>query len=863
MSPLSRSLLASAVACGLAVPACAGAATITVTTTADAVAVDGACSLREAVSAANTNTAVAGAGECVAGEAVATDRIVVPAGTYRRSIGGGRENANATGDLDVTSPLEIAGAGNTATVIDAAGLDRVVDVLSAGRPVRISDLTLTGGVAPSGTPGTPTPSGADRHGGDGESGGGIRLVGVVTLERVRVVGNTGGAGGDGADVAQPTASGGAPGQVGGGGVGGGAGTGGIAAAGELTLSFSEVSGNTGGAGGAGGDGRGGGASGGITPAEGGAGLGGGGGHGGSGGIDAGGQVTIRDSVITGNRAGAGGPGGTGTGGDAGGGGAGADGGDGTGGAGGEGGDGGGVRVVGNVVIERTTIASNVTGSGGTGGSGRGGLRSGDAESGAGVGGSGGIGGSGGGIAKFNPTALSVRNLTITGNATAGGGGGGGGGFGITLGPDSAGGQGGGGGAGGGIFTDGTGATTASFLTITANGAGGPGGTGNFGTLGGAGAAGPIGTPGAGAGSAVTSDAPLSLAASIISGNSCGGVSLISDGGANLVQAATGCPGAPGDARLGALAGNGGTPPTQALPAGSPALDRFPAGAGCPATDARGALRPGGTGCDAGAFELSPPLATTGEASPSDTGAVLQATVQTRGLPGSVTFEFGTTEAYGSTTPVTAIAGAATPSVVSATVRGLVPAARYHYRVVVTGPDGRAVGADRTFTTRPAGVDAVPGGTGVTSGGAGPRLTALTVRPRRFIPIPRGGTPTTARRGRPAQGTVVSFRLSERATVRLGVTRVLPGRTRTVGGRTTCRAVSPGSAVPRARRCVVTRAVSTIVSPRAEGANRLVVTGRVRGRALAPGGYRLTLVAVAPTGLRSATARADITVLPVG
>jgi beta-glucanase (GH16 family) len=59
--------------------------------------------------------------------------------------------------------------------------------------------------------------------------------------------------------------------------------------------------------------------------------------------------------------------------------------------------------------------------------------------------------------------------------------------------------------------------------------------------------------------------------------------------------------APGAAGLGPLANNGGPTSTHALVSGSPAVDA--AIGPCPATDQRGAARPQGAVCDAGAFEL--------------------------------------------------------------------------------------------------------------------------------------------------------------------------------------------------------------------------------------------------------------------
>ena len=64
------------------------------------------CSLREAIGAAN---ALAGA-----------DTITVPAGTYTLSIAGTGEDANATGDLDISDDLTIN--GTTFTIIDGGAL---------------------------------------------------------------------------------------------------------------------------------------------------------------------------------------------------------------------------------------------------------------------------------------------------------------------------------------------------------------------------------------------------------------------------------------------------------------------------------------------------------------------------------------------------------------------------------------------------------------------------------------------------------------------------------------------------------------------------------------------------------------------
>ena len=102
----------------LLVPAAASAAPIAVNTQADTVADDGTCSLREAITAANADTASgASTGECAAGSGA--DTISLPAGTYTRTRAGDGENLNSTGDLDVSSELTVEGPDAATTTIDA------------------------------------------------------------------------------------------------------------------------------------------------------------------------------------------------------------------------------------------------------------------------------------------------------------------------------------------------------------------------------------------------------------------------------------------------------------------------------------------------------------------------------------------------------------------------------------------------------------------------------------------------------------------------------------------------------------------------------------------------------------------------
>jgi CSLREA domain-containing protein len=143
----------------VALAAIARAATITVNSTADSLATDGNCTLREAILAANSDTAV---DACAAGSG--PDVVVVPAGTY--SLAGdpsdAGEDAGLTGDLDITDDLELVGAGSAATLILAPfpvhcgficfPVDRVFDVDPAGVgiSVHISGVTLMRGFSADG-----------------------------------------------------------------------------------------------------------------------------------------------------------------------------------------------------------------------------------------------------------------------------------------------------------------------------------------------------------------------------------------------------------------------------------------------------------------------------------------------------------------------------------------------------------------------------------------------------------------------------------------------------------------------------------------------------------------------------------------
>jgi CSLREA domain-containing protein len=128
----------------------ARAANITVNTSTDELNEDGDCSLREAIQAANSNTAV---DACPAGSSSETDTITfAPAtdGTPIILVGPAAENANSSGDLDVLGGgnLIILGNGMDNTIIDGDGIDRVFHICPGGscdNQVTISGITIQNG----------------------------------------------------------------------------------------------------------------------------------------------------------------------------------------------------------------------------------------------------------------------------------------------------------------------------------------------------------------------------------------------------------------------------------------------------------------------------------------------------------------------------------------------------------------------------------------------------------------------------------------------------------------------------------------------------------------------------------------------
>ena len=103
---------------------------------------------------------------------------------------------------------------------------------------------------------------------------------------------------------------------------------------------------------------------------------------------------------------------------------------------------------------------------------------------------------------------------------------------------------------------------------------------------------------------------------------------------------------------------------------------------------------------AAAAGLAPVVSTGGVPAVTATSATLTGTVNPEGEATTYYFQYGTSTAYGSTTPSPAAnAGSGTMNVnVSAAAGSLTPNITYHYRLVATNASGTGTGADHTFRT---------------------------------------------------------------------------------------------------------------------------------------------------------------------
>ena len=96
------------------------------------------------------------------------------------------------------------------------------------------------------------------------------------------------------------------------------------------------------------------------------------------------------------------------------------------------------------------------------------------------------------------------------------------------------------------------------------------------------------------------------------------------------------------------------------------------------------------------FASNPIVTTTAATGISCTGATLNGSVNPNGLATTYNFEWGTTVAYGNTTPTVSAGFGSTAVNVNATISGLTGGTTYHFRIVAVNSDGSSNGNDMTF-----------------------------------------------------------------------------------------------------------------------------------------------------------------------
>jgi hypothetical protein len=136
----------------------------------------------------------------------------------------------------------------------------------------------------------------------------------------------------------------------------------------------------------------------------------------------------------------------------------------------------------------------------------------------------------------------------------------------------------------------------------------------------------------------------------------------------------------------------------------------------------------------------------------------------------------------------------------------------------------------------------------------PRLSNVRVAPRRFAVRHAG------ERGRGAWrkgGTRFTYTLSEPATVKIAIERILRGRHATRSERSRC--VARSRARRHTRSCRRYRWVTSLRSAEGAGRGSATFSGIVHGRALAAGRYRARITATDAAGARSPERRVRFTI----
>jgi hypothetical protein len=112
-----------------------------------------------------------------------------------------------------------------------------------------------------------------------------------------------------------------------------------------------------------------------------------------------------------------------------------------------------------------------------------------------------------------------------------------------------------------------------------------------------------------------------------------------------------------------------------------------------------------------ALALAPTVVGESFSNVGSASAIVSAQVNANGLLTSYDFEYGTSAAYGSTTPLVSLGAGSSDAGGVAQLSGLQPDTAYHFRVVATSESGVVQGGDVTFNTLPVGILGLPDGRG--------------------------------------------------------------------------------------------------------------------------------------------------------
>jgi hypothetical protein len=226
-----------------------------------------------------------------------------------------------------------------------------------------------------------------------------------------------------------------------------------------------------------------------------------------------------------------------------------------------------------------------------------------------------------------------------------------------------------------------------------------------------------------------------------------------------------------------------------------------------------------------------------------------------GLAHNGYFQYGTSSAYGSATPLQSSGetwglldtGHFLSELFTAEIGGLAPATTYHFRLVSESSGGISYGADSTFTTEPVTC------TCLVPAPVPPHVSNASQTHKRWREGPHAAT--FARRARLPVGTTFSFRLNTSASVTFAFTQKTPGRS--VRGK--CVAQTPRNRHKHRCSRVLTRGTLSFAGH--AGTNKVAFDGVIqRRKRLAPGSYTLLISASNSPPARSNTAALSFTIV---